>query len=260
MDYGHGSSLTDLLRPREEMQTQGGEALATTKCQVNPQEPAYRAPGLQDTSYYPKTSLHLQHTSPQHCLGLDIVASHLTSTHLVGGQQQQQVHLNSSAAGGGHLTRPRQQANFLSSLSSSSSSSPPTAQHYPDFPTLLQFAPEPLSPPGSHQHQYTLPCNRRLSQPATVHLEKTWSHLEPPERFSHPLKKASGPFENTKGLQQQSKVQQPQSQPRKAPLPPLQTPFVTTLAGKSATERDQSLYSNKVSNSRSPTKIKALFR
>ena len=220
MDYGHGSSLTDLLRPREDMQAHPGEALATTKCQVNPQEPAYRTPGLQD-SYYPTTSLH---TPPQHCLGLDIVASHLTSTRLVGGQQQQQqVHLNSGGGGGGgHLTRPRQQANLFSSLSSSSSSpSPPTAQHYPDFPTLLQFAPEPLSPPGSHQHQYTLPCNRRVSQPATVHLDKAWSQLDPPERFNHPSKKANGHFENTtKGLQSKVQQQQQQSQPRKAPLPP----------------------------------------
>ena len=222
MEYGHGSSLTDLLRPREreEMQAQPGEALATTKCQVNPQEPVYRPPGLlQDTAYYQTTtSLHPQqqqhHTPPQHCLGLDIVASHLTSSHLGGGKQ---VHLNSGGGGGHHhLTRPRQQANLFSSLSSSSSSSSPptnTAQHYPDF----QFAPEPLSPPGSHHHQYTLPCNRRLSQPsATVHLENAWNHLDPPERFS---KKASGPFESTK-QGGPSKVQQQQpAQPRKAPLP-----------------------------------------
>ena len=216
LDYGHGSSLTDLLRPREEKQAaQAGEALATTKCQVNPQEPAYRPPCLQDTTYYPTTSLHpQQHTPPQHCLGLDIVASHLTSSHLGGQQQQQQqqqVYLSSGA--GGHLTRPRQQANLFSSLSSSSSSaSPPTAaQHYPDF----QFAPEPLSPPDSH-HQYTLPCNRRLSQPGSVHLEKAWNHLQPPERFNHTSKKASAPFfENTKGVQSQA-------QPRKAPLPPSQ--------------------------------------
>ena len=47
------------------------------------------------------------------------------------------------------------------------------------------------------------------------------------------------------------------SAPSRSPW--LQTPFVTTLAGKSTTEPDQSLYSNKVSNSRSPTEIKALF-
>ena len=231
MDYGHGSSLTDLLRPREEMQAQPREALATTKCQVDPREPIYQHSGLlQDAAYFQTTtSLHpqqqqqQQQTVPQHCLGLDIVASHLTSSHLGGGQQVhlnsrgEQLHLNSGGGAGGghhHLTRPRQQSTLFSSLSStSSSSSPPTnnAQHYSDF----QFAPEPLSPPESHHHlQYTLPCNRRLSQPATVHLENAWSHLEPPERFS---KKAS---ESTK-QGGQSKVHQQQQQPRKAPLPPL---------------------------------------
>lgn len=207
MDYGHGSSLTTLLRPREEMQAQPGETLATTKCQVNPQEPAFWPPGHQDTSYYP-TSLNPQqyYAPPQHCLGLDIVASHLTSSH----SGHHQAHLSSS----GHLTRPRQHANIFSSLSSSSTCSPPTSsQHFAEFPKSLQFSPETLSP-GSHQ--YTLPCNRRLSQPASVHLENAWNHLEPPERFLKQEKQAGGPFENTAGVQQ-GKLQQ---QPRKAALPP----------------------------------------
>ena len=205
MDYGHGSSLTQLLKPKEELQAL--ETLATTKCQ----EPAYRPPTLPETNKF-STNLHSAHqrSSPQQCLGLDIVASHLTSGYL-----DQQTTLRSGGhlhhnSGAGHLTRPRYQGNMFPANHNHqiTASSPPNAQNNPDFPASLQYTLEPLDSPQSYQ--YTLPCNRRL--------DFTWHCPEPPERFNQVAERASAPLESTKGPPM--KPQQPRKAPQLPPAPP----------------------------------------